>query len=314
MKNLIALILLFMLISCKPVSENLRYSEDDVLTPIPFAEGIISTDRNNEFDMALSPDGKTAYFTRRSGDEPQRIFLTHFMDGVWTEPELAPFSNSRDETPFVNPDGKSIFFGSDRVIVDRPSLGSFDMNIWKTEFDGSQFSIPIALDSTINKVQIEGEGWPSSVENFIFTLNGADFIYCTRMRGSKPIDIFQTSFSNAGFSKPEKIEGLFEDPTIWKYSAVLSPDGEYLLFNSYDAPGGPGGDDIFVSKKINGTWSAAKALGPLINSKGEEGSARFSPDGKYFFFAKEVRPDPDSEGDWNIYFVESKALELDQLF
>lgn len=314
MKNFVALFVLFIIYSCKPVSESLDYSEVPVMSPIPFAEGIISTKGNNEFDIALSPKGKTIYFTRRTGDEPQKIMVSNYVDGEWTNPEITSFSTSRDETPFVSPNGKTIYFGSDRTIPNRPSSGSFDMNIWKTEFDGTGYSVPVPVDSIINKVQVKGEGWPSSVENFIFTLDEKDFIYCTRMRGTKPIEIFQTTYANGSYSKLEKIEGLFEDASIWKYSAILSPDGKYLLFNSYDAPGGPGGDDIFVSKKIDGNWSAAKALGPLINTKGEEGSARFSPDGKYFFFAKEVRPDPNVEGDWNIFFVETKALELDQLF
>lgn len=87
-----------------------------------------------------------------------------------------------------------------------------------------------------------------------------------------------------------------------------------ILFNSYDAEGGIGGEDIFISKKTTDGWSMAKNIGTLVNTKAEESSPRFSRDGKYFFFGREVKETPEKDGIWSIYFIETKYLQFDKLF
>ncbi|NNK17621.1 MAG: hypothetical protein HKP49_00550, partial [Maribacter sp.] len=98
------------------------------------------------------------------------------------------------------------------------------------------------------------------------------------------------------------------------YSAVVSPDGKYLVFNSYGAPGGAGGEDIFVSKKNGADWSKAKPIGPKINSINEESGPRFSRDGKYFFYTTAKNLGNYEYGEWDIYFIETEYLQLDKLF
>ncbi|OZO45567.1 hypothetical protein CGU37_28795, partial [Pseudomonas fluorescens] len=110
------------------------------------------------------------------------------------------------------------------------------------------------------------------------------------------------------------INGIFEDDKTWIYSAVLSPNGEYLVFNSYDAPGGTGGEDVFISKKTVDGWSKAKPIGSLINTKDEESSPRFSRDGKYFFFSRAENLGNYEYGEWSIYFIETESLHLENLF
>ncbi len=67
-------------------------------------------------------------------------------------------------------------------------------------------------------------------------------------------------------------------------------------------------------KKTKTGWTKAKNLGKLINSTAEEASAKFSNDGKYFFFAREFKQNPDQDGIWSIYYIESKFLKFEQLF
>ena len=134
------------------------------------------------------------------------------------------------------------------------------------------------------------------------------------MRGSKGAKLYETKYRNGRFSEPKEIPGLFDDEKYWVYSATVSPDGKYLVFNSFGAPGGSGGEDIFVSKRMGNGWSKAKAIGPIINTKDEESGPRFSRDGKYFFFTRAAQL-PDYEyGPWDIYFIETSYLELDKLF
>ena len=297
-----------------PKRTALNYSDRVTVTPELFAEGIISTKESSEFDITFTPDGKTAFFTRRTGNEKQKIWQTTFKNSSWTNPVKLPFSNDRDETPFFSPDGRTLYFGSARPIAERPSKGNFDMNIWQVEWNNKKWSEPKPLNKNINAVQIEKEEWPSSNENFIFSLDNVNFIYTTMLRGTKVIEVYKTTKKGDEFSQTQKISGLIKNERSWKYSAVYSPDGRYLLFNSYEAEGGVGGEDIFISKKTANGWTQAKSIGNLINTKAEESSPRFSPDGKYFFFGREFRQNPTQDGIWSIYYVETKYLNFELIF
>jgi hypothetical protein len=188
------------------------------------------------------------------------------------------------------------------------------MNIWMSRKNGEHWSQPKPLPYPINDVQIEGEQWPSSNNNFLFTLDNENYYFTTMKRGEKAIKLYQTKMINNEFSTPLEITGLFDDEKYWIYSAVISPDNQYLVFNSYGAPGGKGGEDIYVSKKIGDQWSKAMPMGDKVNSIDEESSPRFSRDGKYFFFGRAKNLGNYKYGEWNIFFIETKFLNLEQLF
>lgn len=157
------------------------------------------------------------------------------------------------------------------------------MNVWMMEREGDGWSEPTPLPEPINSVQEEGEQWPSSNNNFVFTNDNRTFYFTTMMRGSESIKLYTTQFDGTTFTDPEEVSDIFEDEKYWVYSAVISPDGNYLVFNSYGIPNSGGGEDLFVSKKTESGWSRAQPMGALINTADEESSPRFSRDGKYFF-------------------------------
>ncbi len=315
-KQIFGILIMIVMTQCSPnlTSNKTNYSSKEILKPEIFGEGIISLKNESVFDIAFSPNGKTAYFTRRKENEKQKIMESNFENGSWTIPKICEFSTDRDETPFLTPDGNTLYFGSQRQIPNNPNQGNFDMNIWKVKKTGKGWSDATALPDIINQVQEKKEEWPSSNANFIFSNDGRNYIYTTMQRGTKSIEIYTTEEKNGTFSQPQKINGLFEDEKYWKYSAVYSPDGNYLIFNSSDAPGGVGGEDIFVAKKTTSGWTKATGIGTLINTKAEESSPRFSRDGKYFFFGRENRINPEKDGVWSIYYIEIKALKFKELF
>lgn len=314
--NILFVIIIFGFLSCNndhKIAE-VKYSTEVVSKPIPFAKGIISTENNSEFELTFSTDGLKTYFSRRAPEEKQMIYVSDFKNGTWTTPKLADFSTDRDETAYITPNGKYFFFGSERPIPNQPNKGNFDMNIWMMEKTDNGWSKPKPLPEPINAVQIEKEEWPSSNNNFFFTNDNQTFYFTTMMRGTKSIKLYETKFNGNTFSEPTAIDGIFEDEKFWIYSAVISPNGKYLVFNSYDAPGGEGGEDIFVSKKTENGWSKAKTIGQLVNSKDEESSPRFSRDGKYFFFSRAENLGNYEYGEWSIFFVETKYLNLEKIF
>lgn len=313
--NIVFLIIILGFSSCKDVqkSPEIQYSKEVVSNPIPFAEEIISTKDNSEFELTFSTDGLKVYFSRRPPDGKQMIYVSDFTQGNWSTPKLAEFSSSRDETPFITPNGKFFFFGSERAIPNKPNKGNFDMNIWVMEKTDKGWSEPKPLPEPINEVQIEGEEWPSSNNNLFFTTDNETFYFTTMKRGTKAINLYETKFNGKDFSKPKRIDGIFENEKYWVYSAVISPDGKFLVFNSFDAPGGEGGEDIFVSQITENGWSKAKSIGQMVNTKNEESSPRFSRDGKYFFFSRAENLGNYEYGEWSIFFVETEYLNLDKL-
>ena len=297
-----------------PQTNSIQNSEKKIDFPEIFAEGIISKKDINVFNFAFSNNDKTIYFTRRQGNEKQKIYFSNFENNKWTEPQITSFSTDRDEAPFITPNGKTLYFGSQRPIQNMQNKGNFDMNIWKTELKNGKWSEPEPLSEIINQVQIEKEEWPSSNQNSIFTNDELNFYYATMIRGTKTIEMFQTKHIKGVFTQPIKIDNLFKDDKYWKATPIISPDGKYLIFNAYDAPDGNGGEDIYVSKKTKNGWSLAQNIGKLINTKAEEAGARFSQDGKYFFFTRENKEINQQDGIWSIYYLETKYLQIEKLF
>lgn len=295
-------------------SNSVEYTTTQLTEARPFAPGVISTDENSEFEIMFSPDGLTAYFSRRSPGGKQKIYQTSFSDGNWSNPIICNFSIDRDEAPSITPDGNLFFFGSERAIPGKPNKGNFDMNIWKMEKLEDKWTEPQPLPFPINDVQVEGEEWPSSNNNFISTIDNKTFYYSTMRRGEKSIKLFKTEYVNNKFSTPTEIKGIFEDDKYWIYSPFVSPDGKYLVFNSYGAPGGIGGEDIFISKKTENGWGKARSIGSKVNSTDEESAPRFSRDGRYFFFTRAKNLGNYEYGEWDIFYIETKYLDLEKIF
>jgi TolB protein len=72
------------------------------------------------------------------------------------------------------------------------------------------------------------------------------------------------------------------------YSEVrltLSPDGRRALWFSRDRPGGPGGYDIWMSRRLAGGWSTATPVS--FNSAGRDFDPAFSADGRFVYFCSD---------------------------
>ncbi len=96
--------------------------------PDIFAPDIISS-KAFEFGGTFSPDGKEYFFTRRPDNEgsDNRIYYTKLNIDGWTKPGLAPFALDIFEfIPAISPDGKLLFFYSNRP---KPDIRSCDGNI-----------------------------------------------------------------------------------------------------------------------------------------------------------------------------------------
>ncbi|NOZ45460.1 MAG: OmpA family protein [Chlorobi bacterium] len=63
-------------------------------------------------------------------------------------------------------------------------------------------------------------------------------------------------------------------------------------------------EDLYISYKKDSIWQKAHNMGPIINTRGNEGTQSISVDGQYYFFTACDRPD--SFGGCDIYYTERK--------
>ncbi|MCX7861594.1 MAG: OmpA family protein [Bacteroidales bacterium] len=82
--------------------------------------------------------------------------------------------------------------------------------------------------------------------------------------------------------------------------ASISADGQELFFTS-DRPGGYGGMDIYLSRRLpNGKWGIPMNVGPKINTSKDEISPFIHPDGVTLFFSSKGH---NSMGGHDIFYV-----------
>jgi WD40-like Beta Propeller Repeat len=251
------------------------YASDAPITePKIFAEGVISTEDFDDY-FTFTPDGKTIYFTKHkvSFGGPT-IVVSHFRNGGWTKPEIAPFSGRyEDGEPCISPDGDKLFFASNRPIAG--STPRADKDIWFVEKTGAGWGEPKHLDTPVNTDDFD---WRPSV-----TKDGTLYFVSNRKAEKRENNIYRARLIDGKYSSvemlPDAVNSDYHDMHSW-----ISEDEKVLLFVSEGKPGGFGTDDLYVSYNRNGVWSQAKNLGPKINTRFHEYGAKISPDGKYLFY------------------------------
>jgi hypothetical protein len=89
----------------------------------------------------------------------------------------------------------------------------------------------------------------------------------------------------------------------------ISPDEDYLIFESTRPEGIEGSHDLYITFKDNaGAWKTPINMGPKINSAGMERFPRVSPDGKYLFFASN-RDQSQGKVGFDIYWIDAKVIQ-----
>lgn len=251
------------------------YASDAPITePQIFAEGVISTADFDDY-LAFTPDGKTVYFTKhRPSFSSGTIVISHFKNGKWTTPEVAPFSGQYgDEQPCLSPDGERLFFTSNRPVTG--ATPRRDADIWYVEKTAKGWSEPVHLDAPVNT---DAYDWHPSV-----TSDGTLYFVSARQAEKRANNIYRSRLVDGKYSSvemlPDAINTDRHDMHPW-----ISADEKILLFVSEGRPDSFGQDDLYVSYNRNGAWSPAKNLGPKINTMFYEYSAKISPDGKYLFY------------------------------
>lgn len=236
-------------------------------------EGVLST-AANEYNPSLAPDERTLVFARSEPDfRNPRILFSHLRDGAWSAPEPAPFAvyGRGDSDPTFAPDGRTLYFVSDRPAPGRDSTRT-DLDLWRVRRQGAGWGAPEHLGAGVNSPAQElGPEWHDG------------WLYFGSSRGGRArmLDLFRARDTGTGFGPAEAMEA-WNTPAS-EGDPEISPDGATAMFWS-DRPGGQGGGDLYVSRRTGGAWSAAERVVQL-SSPGFDFTPDFSSDGRWLYFA-----------------------------
>jgi len=98
-------------------------------------------------------------------------------------------------------------------------------------------------------------------------------------------DIYMSSFDKGKWS-PADLLNKNINTKYWESHGFISDSGNQLIFAS-DRPGGFGGLDLYISKKVNGDWGPAVNMGPEVNTQFNEDRPFVINQGKTLFFSSQ---------------------------
>lgn len=274
-------------------------------TPELLASGIVTEvlDKNvnsevNELNPILSPDGKTLYFSRSNHPDnkggkkdKEDIWYSELgADGKWQlAKNMSQFNN--DYPNFINtisattPDGKSVVMILGNKYIDGGKKMQAGVSISSNV--GGGWTKPVALN-------IKNDYNFHEKANYFLANNRKTLIMSVQREDSKGDRDLYVSFmqDDSVWTEPLSLGPVVN--TAGEESApFLALDDKTLYFAS-NGFSGYGGTDIFVSKRLDDTWtnwSEPENLGPDINTPLNEYFFNIPSDSEFAYYSRETSPD-----------------------
>jgi OOP family OmpA-OmpF porin len=272
-------------------------------TPELLASGIVTEvlDKNvnsdvNELNPILSPDGKTLYFSRSNHPDnaggkkdKEDIWYSELgADGKWQLAKNAGPTLNNEYPNFVSsinsvtPDGKSVIMllGNkyDKNGDSKLAGVSVSSNI------GGNWSRPVALN-------IKNDYNFHEKANYFLTNNRKALLMSVQREDSRGDRDLYVSFmqDDSVWTEPLNLGSVVN--TAGEESApFLALDDKTLYFSS-NGFSGYGGTDIYVTKRLDDTWtswSEPENLGPDINSPKEDLFFNIPANSEYAYYSRGV--------------------------
>ena len=242
----------------------------------------------HDYIPQISPDGGTLYYTRMGHPEnlgPEKyhdIWFSKIVNNKWDASVKMPPPINNTAPNFlynITPDGNTILLGN-----------SYDEDIYMSEIgvsmskrlkDGWSNPVTAVIENLHSQSQFN--------EFFLAASKKAMLMSLDRLEGEGGNDIY-VSFLKVDntWSEPKNIGNIINTANI-ETSPFLAADNKTLYFSS-NGHRGYGDKDIFVSTRLDDTWTAWTTpvnLGDAINSSASENYYSIPASGEHAYFVSQ---------------------------
>ncbi|MEY5048479.1 MAG: peptidoglycan-associated lipoprotein OmpA family [Bacteroidota bacterium] len=204
---------------------------------------------------------------------PLKVKVTNLGPNINTiDPEYVPVI-SADESKMIFTSRRPNTTGGTRDELDN----LFHEDLYITQKDGDDWSVAKNMGTPVNTNDHDA--------SIGLSVDGQElFIYRSDPKDPDSGDILMSLLDGTSWKAPVHLSTNVNSP-FHETHASLSADEQYLYFTS-DKPGGFGGKDIYMVKKLyNGEWALPQNLGDKINTKYDEEGPFIHADGKTLYFS-----------------------------
>ncbi|MBS1978102.1 MAG: PD40 domain-containing protein [Bacteroidetes bacterium] len=258
-----------------------------------------------EMKPSVAPGGKRLYFSR--ADHPDNTFGTADLEDIWyaeldssnnwTDPVRLPGALNNAGPNFidnVSKSGDTIILGNEYLKKGRMRDGlSYSVNI-----DG-QWSQPMPIRIE-NHYNISNQS-----HAFVSLQKGIIILAIQRTESMGDRDLYVSFWDGTKATEPVNM-GSAINTEFEESSPYLAADNRTLYFAS-KGHNGYGGLDIFVTRRLDDTWtnwSEPENLGPAVNGELDEEHFNITHCGKRAVFAKQI----------SVHNIDLYTIGMDELF
>jgi len=248
----------------------------------------------SELNPLLSPDGKTLYFSRKNHPEnsggvndKEDIWYSELgNDGKWTlAKNMGPQFNN-DNPNFINaisttPDGKSVVILLGNKYLDN---GKMLAGVSVSDNINGKWSKPKPL-------LIENDYNFNEKANYFLTNTRRALLMSVEREDSRGGRDLYVSFTknDSTWSEPLNLGALVN--TAGEETAPFLASDDKTLYFSSNGFSGYGGADVYVSKRLDDTWtnwSEPQNMGPDINSKTDDLFFNIPSTSEYAYYSRGI--------------------------
>ena len=262
--NSVQLILISLIISIMlnnySSAQGLPYLGQDLpgMQPVRFAPGIFTEELHAP--PIFSPGGDEVYWSLMDL-QPGDILFMKLVDGIWSDPAVAPFSSSEgSDSPFISSDGTKLVFLSKQNATNGE-------NIWVVEKNNGEWGTPSMLGNEVNQFEPHWQASIADNQNLYFG-GGAD--------------IYFSEYVNGNYTTAQNLGPAINTDDGLETTPFIASDESYLIFARVH--GSSPYSNLFISSKnYDGSWSEAVQMSGL-SSIYHELYPNVSPDGRFMMF------------------------------
>lgn len=218
---------------------------DIPVAPVPFGGAAINDagpDYDVSFNASFEADGDRVFFSRAKKDWSKiAIFTAQRTDDGWSAPQPMALGDAaaRNTDPFVSPDGRLLYFASDRALPGQAAKPD-QYHLWVALKQGSRWGAPQPLDGEIGPALAPAVTFAGELY-FMRQDGAATSLFLAHLKAGQALDPTPLALAGAVAGQDE----------------TVSRDGKLLAFV---APDGAGGKAIFLARRDKAGWSTPEKL------------------------------------------------------